>query len=368
MTKQKSHKYLPDYAVPPGETLVEILDSLDMTQVELAKRSGRPVKTINEIIKNKATITPGTALQFERILDMPASFWNNLEKNYQDACARIDESKYLLNHTNWLHEFPITDMAKLGWITFYQDTVEQFRELLNFFGVASPVQWQPVFATEQVAYRKSNVYRSSPHVVAAWLRKGDIEARQIKCKPFDRSGFREALQNIRHLTVEEEPDAFLPEMKHLTANAGVAVTFVRELPGMSVSGAARWLSSSKALIQLTLRHKSNDHLWFSFFHEAGHILYDGKREVFLDGDVTDRKTRSSKETRADRFATNFLIPPTVYNAFVQTQNFTPATVTDFARQHGIAPGIVVGRLQHDKVIPFNKLNNLKVRYKWVGRL
>ena len=75
-----------------------------MTQAELAERTGRPKKTINEIIMGKAAITSETALQLERVLGVPASFWNNLESNYQERLARLKEENYLKKHANWLEQ------------------------------------------------------------------------------------------------------------------------------------------------------------------------------------------------------------------------------------------------------------------------
>jgi len=367
MANSKLHQYMPDYAVPPGDTLLELLDSLGMSQRDLATRSGRPVKTINEIIKGKAGITAQTALQFERILGVPASFWNNLERNYRDALARIAEQENLQAQAAWLGKFPFNAMTKAGWLRACKNPIDQLRELLNFFGIASPTQWRELWANEQVAYRKSGVFQSHPIAVTAWLRKGDLEAQRLPCEPYDKNRFRTELKSIRNLTVETEPSVFVPRLESLAATAGVAVVLVRELPGIRISGAARWLSSNKALIQLTLRYSPKDHLWFSFFHEAAHILYDKKGEKFLDEDNTGGKSTSHQEDRADRFAGDFLIPPDKYTKFCKEEDFSRASVERFSTEIGIAPGIVVGRLQHDEVIPYGtRLNSLKVRYRWAG--
>jgi HTH-type transcriptional regulator / antitoxin HigA len=83
----------PKYAIPPGETLRETLEAIGMTQAELADRMDRPKKTINEIIAGRASITAKTALQLERVLGISASFWNNLERNYQETKTRPKESR-----------------------------------------------------------------------------------------------------------------------------------------------------------------------------------------------------------------------------------------------------------------------------------
>src|SRR5262249_31499385 len=137
----------------------------------------------------------------------------------------------------------------------------------------------------------------------AWIRLGEVEAQRIECQPFDRDQFKQALDEIRALTAEG-PDVFVPKMQELCAAAGVAVVFTPEIKGAPVSGATQWLTPDKALIQLTLRHKSNDHFWFSFFHEAGHILKHGKKEKFVE----DGAAQDEREKEANRFAEDFLIP------------------------------------------------------------
>ena len=359
MAAEKDLAYLPDYAVPPGETLLETIEALGMTQADLAARTGRTLKMINEIVKGKAPIRPDTALQLERALGVPASFWNNRERNYREVLARREERERLKGRVRWLGELPVRSMVKLGWVTEYRDKVRQLQELLNFFGVASPDQWRGLWGGPEVAFRKSAAFRSNPGAVAAWLRKGEVDANRIQCALYDETKFRAALNAIRALTVEP-PDVFQPELVRLCSEAGVAVVFTPELPGTRVSGATRWLSPDKALIQLSLRYKTNDHLWFTFFHEAGHILIHGKREVFLE----EEKSEDGKENEADRFASNVLIPAGEYQKFVERDAQNQGEIHRFAEQLGIAPGIVVGRLQHDGVIPQSYFNELKIRLAW----
>src|SRR5216683_2170005 len=84
-----------DWFVAPGEHLLETLEALNMPQTELAKRMGRPVKTINEIIQAKTAITSETALQLEQVLGVPASFWLSSEQGYREALARLAQKESL---------------------------------------------------------------------------------------------------------------------------------------------------------------------------------------------------------------------------------------------------------------------------------
>lgn len=359
MSKEIKSQFVPDYAVPPGETLLETIEAIGMSQAELADRTGRPRKTINEIVKGKATITPETALQFERVLGTPASFWNNLERNYQEILARINEQKRLQKQISWLEKFPIAVLIRRGLIKGYKDKIQQLKELLNFFGIASPEQWKRRWLDIQVTYRKSAVFQSDPYAVAAWLRMGELIAQKTECRPYVTTKFRNALFEIRRFTTKP-PEVFQTEIIRLCAECGVAVVFVPELPKTRACGATRWLNPGKAVIQLSLRYKSDDQMWFSFFHEAGHIILHGKKDVFIEGDNKD----SDKEEEADRFASDVLIPPKKYRQFIRAGRCSKEAIQDFATDLGIAPGIVVGRLQHFGKIPYNHCNDLKQKFEW----
>lgn len=358
--------YLPDEVSLPGETLQEILEDRQMSQAELAERTGRPRKTINEIIKGKAAISPETALQLELVLGIPASFWNNLERHYQEFLARQREKELLAASAGWLKQVPVKELEERGWISKRpRGSADQVREVLQFFGVASPTEWKLVFEVPQVSFRHSPTFKSEPGPLAAWLRQGEIEAQKVRCDPFDAARFHDSLTEAKALTLRE-PEEFVPLLQRLCAKAGVAVVFVRELPKCRVCGATRWLSPTKALIQLSLRYKTNDHLWFTFFHEAGHILLHGKRLTFIDeGNVG----QSQEEAEANRFASDLLIPPDrledLRGLVDAAHRSSEVAVTEFAESLGIAPGIVVGRLQHEKWLPFqSNLNSLKISYKW----
>ena len=364
MSNVIQNQYTPDYVSPPGETLEEILEERDMTQAELAERMGRPKKTISEIINGKAAITPETALQLERVLSIPASFWNERERYYREALASQEEQERLSEQVTWLDQIPVKAMMKSGWIQCHQDKIEQLREVLNFFGVASPEQWQEMWVGTHVDFRKSPTFQSDPGAIAAWLRRGELEAAEIACTAYEAGKFKETLLQIRALTMKP-PEVFQPEVIRLCAQSGVAVVFVPQLPKTRTAGATRWLKSDKALIQLSLRHKTDDHLWFAFFHEAGHILLHGKRNIFLEDKDVHVVEEQDKEEEANTFAANLLIPPSELKQFLRSgQQRSMAGIRQFALEIGIAPGIVVGRLQYDGVLPPSHCNELKRRFEW----
>ncbi|MDH5670218.1 MAG: HigA family addiction module antitoxin [Nitrospira sp.] len=351
------YTFEPDYAVPPGRTLQETIDALGMGQRDLATRAGLSHKHINQIIHGVAPLTYETAVRLEQVTGVPARMWINLEANYRAQLAKRDEKERLESDIAWLKTIPAAELVRRKKIEKHPDPVLTLKSVLAFFGVADVNAWNNIWLSPEVAYRKSSVFRGQPEAIATWLRLGEVEARAVPCFPFDKVKFRAALDEIRACTVNK-PEEFVPTMKALCAGAGVAVVLIPEIKNAPVSGATQWLTSEKAMIQLSLRYKTNDQFWFTFFHEAGHILFGGKKEAFID---LNHMTGEG-EVEADRFAAGHLIPPDRTGELHRLKSAQAIQV--FAKAIGVAPGIVVGRLQHEKMIRYDQFNGLKIRYQW----
>lgn len=355
-----THYYEPDYAVSPGQVLEDHLDAREMSHAEFARRCGRSPKLISDIIAGKAPVEPRTALQFEKVLGMDAGIWLGIESDYQLHQAREAEKRRASEWLDWASRFPIGELIKRGVIKKPTSPTGRVAAVLAFFGVASVTSWEKKYASAQVAYRHSPSFKSDQYALAAWLRLGELEAEQVECLSYKESRFRGALKTIRQLTAAESIEA-LASAEKLCAQSGVAFTVVKQLRKTPLSGASRWLTPHKALIQLSARHLRDDQLWFSFFHEAAHIILHGKKHIFVDKDNGDK---SNEDMEADKWASDFLVPRVDWNGFVGAGRFSAVSVRGFAQKQQIAPGIVVGRLQHEKRIPWNHLNDLKEGLEW----
>lgn len=349
-----SNDGLPDAVPPPGEMLRESLEALGMSQSELAMRIGRPKKTINEIIKGKAALTPETALQLERALGVPSGFWNNSEFQFREFQAQRQEEERLRQEVEWLNDLPIREMAKFGWIHIHEDKVRQLREVLDFFGVASPEAWRRLWLGPNVAFRRTQAFRNDPALLAGWLRVGEIQAREISCAPFNGSRFEKSLEKIRKLTLEE-PSTYRKLLPDICAEAGVALVFLPEPPRLSISGATRWLTPMKALMQISLRYTTDDQFWITFFHEAGHILLHGKRDVFLEID----EQGPSAESAADNFAVQQLLGGNGLDRLLSSGAPNRESLKAHAAMIDLAPGVLVGILQLRGSLAHSEFNDLK---------
>lgn len=349
------HPYTPDLVYPPGDTLAEVLEEAGMTQAELALRTGLSTKHVNQIVNGQAAITPDTALLLERATGVRARIWSNLEVAYREYLSQREEEKRLAGDVAWLDAFPVAELIRRGWIRKRDNAAQRVRDLCQFFGVANRSSWEAVWQ-KPTAYRTSKAFTSDPGAVAAWLRIGEIRAARVKCAAFDKQGLQGALEDLRALTNDDDPESWGPRLVDLCRSVGVAVVVEREIKGARINGAARWLSPDKALVQLSLRYRSNDIFWFTFFHELAHLLLHSKKDTFIN----DEGAHSGVEQESDAFASQALIPRR-YEAELGGLS-TPQEVKKFAQRLQIAPGIVVGRLQYDRRWPYSHGNDLKVRF------
>ena len=338
MRAKRKYEFEPDYAVPPGATLHEVMESLQMSQKELAQRTGLTEQTLTRIFKGDQPISYETANRLELVTGVPARMWNNLEAQYREQLAKLEERQRLEADKAWLKTIPIKELIERGHVEPDDDKVNLVRKVLAFFGVCSVQAWQEIWAAPAVAARRSRCFESRPGDAAAWIRQGELQAQQIECAPFDKTRFSAALEEIRPLT-REESVVFEPRMKQLCANAGVAVALVREMKKVPWNGATKWLTPNKAMILLSLRGKGEDKFWFSFFHEAGHVLKDKKKGLFIN----DESNGDLSEKKADAFAAETLIPAK-HDARISHCRSKQEIIL-LADELRISPGIVAGRYQ-----------------------
>jgi len=358
----ENNDFKPDWISAPGDTMADILEERNLSLVEFAERMGHTPKHVNELLRGRAMITIETARKLEVVLGASAAFWMIRESQYREDVARIQGEEPSSVDAGWLSELPLKDMIRFGWVKPVPRFADEVAACLRFFDVPDVGAWRETYrgVLEMAAFRTSSSFDSQPGAVAAWLRQGEIESMSIDCKRWDPKQFQKVLSNIRSLTRKKDPSFFIPELVKRCAECGVAVVIVRAPTGCRASGATRFLSPSRALLVLSFRYLSDDHFWFTFFHEAGHLLLHGKKALFLEG-ANMASTKEEKE--ANEFAARVLIP-LEFQAALLNVRVDSLEVIKFARRVGISPGIVVGQLQHVGLIKPNQLNTLKRRFSW----
>ena len=369
-----SAPFAPDWVSPPGETVLDIAEDRGWTQAELAHRLGYTEKHVSQLINGKVPLSVDAALRLERVLGSTADFWLAREANFQKHKARLEAAERHARWAGWLDELPLKELMACEAVPKLRADAKNKPGLveacLKFFGVASPDEWRTHYGGMQVAFRRSREDQSDVGAISAWLRLGEQQAEKLDGPKYDKTAFEKALVAIRGLT-REQPQVFEPQLRSLLHDAGVLLVLVPAIPRAHVSGVARWLSPTRPLIQLSLYGKTNDKFWFSFFHEAAHILLhanskEDKRSIFLD-DPNAAHTDDPREHEANTWAGIWLIPEQHVSVLPELR--TKRAVDEFAQAIGIHPGIVVGRLQHDGHIDPSWMNDLKQSFslKVAGR-
>jgi Zn-dependent peptidase ImmA (M78 family) len=282
------------------------------------------------------------------------------ESQFRQDANRNTEGGAATDDKGWLRELPVADMVNYGWIDRLPPG-DSIAACLKFFGVRDILSWRETYrdVLQKAAFRTSPSFESQPGSVAAWFRQGEIKGGAIMCEPWSATRFRDALAEIRLLTRKKNPSIFIPELKQMCSACGVAVVIVRSPTGCRASGATRFLSTQKALLLLSFRYLSDDHFWFTFFHEAGHLLLHREKGLFLEG----MNVSGTEETEANEFAAQVLIP-SPFRETLPALRLELRSILKFARLVGVSPGIVIGQLQHSSRVPRSHWNTLKYRFAW----
>jgi len=346
---------LPDYAVAPGEHIQEWLDDQGINAAELARRLDVTPKHVSELLSGKAPLSATVALGLERVTGIPARIWNRFEAGYREDMARLAEADRLAAQYGQAKLFPLAYLRKWRYVSASaRDKAGTVRDLLRLFGIADLDAFAATWVHAKVAYRKVTLATDKVYERATWLALGEREAEVESLAEYDRSALEALIPQLRSMTARPNPVEALGEVTAMLRGVGVALCLIPPIPGFGVHGATRWISGHP-VVQLSVRGKTDDQLWFTLFHELGHVLLHGQKTVFLQG-AGDRA-----EAEADEFASSTLIPEPYQDRLPSGRNI--AAVRDLAAELGIAPSIVLGQAQR-ATKDFAWGQKLRVRLVW----
>jgi Zn-dependent peptidase ImmA (M78 family)/plasmid maintenance system antidote protein VapI len=357
----KSTHFCPDWISAPGDTIGDILRQRQITDEVFAKTIGTSIDEVHKLLKGRSEISEQLAAKLESTIGGATSFWTSREKRYREKLQALEGQSIEKGGVAWLEGLPVKEMTRLGWLPPLSEDRERIAACLRFFGVNSVHAWQTAYEVvlASAVFRTSKTFESEPGAVAAWLRQGEVESEAIKCKPWNAIKFEAALRDVRALTREKDPKKFISALRRQFSDCGVALVVLRAPSGCKASGATRFLTPSKGLMLLSFRYLTDDHFWFSVFHEAGHLVLH-KNSTFIDA---PEMPSNKEEKEANEFASNALIPSKHLDEMLNLP-VDGRSVMRFARQIGVSPGIVVGQLQYLGHLTHRQLNSLKRRYKW----
>jgi HTH-type transcriptional regulator / antitoxin HigA len=346
----------PKWASVPGNTIQSIIIEKQYSHSSLAEKMNVTADFLDQLIAGRQKITHEIAKGLSNNLGASISFWLQREEIYRSQIDQINNEQAEI----WLQELPISDMISLGWI---KNVNNKFEECLSFFDVPDISTWRRKynFMYQNTSFRTSNTFKSSFGATAAWLRQGVILAETIACDKWDEDKFEESLSTIKKLTKKKSPKDFLPDLINICRNFGVAVVVSKTPKGCSASGATQFLRDDKVLLLLSLRYLSDDHFWFTFFHEVGHIILHKSKNPIIETD--SNQNLSIEEEEANLYASEVLIPYDMKSELFKLRG-NKRMIVGFAAKAGISPGIVVGQMQHHRIIDHKYLNSYKRRFSW----
>jgi HTH-type transcriptional regulator/antitoxin HigA len=349
----------PDWVSPPGETIRDALAHTQLPSETLGNALGLTSENLRALLAGELEIDRETALGLSAALGGSQGFWLSRETNYRVRLNAQRASKTARDFDSFLQGLPLRDMKAFGWLTDL-DAAPLATVALRFFEDA-PGDWARSGAqvTEAVRFRTSNADESNPVAVASWLRRGVLQARALECEPWAPAKLADALSKIRGLTRLKAPEVFFPKLVDICSACGVAVVFVRTPTGCRASGATHF-DRNTAIIQLSFRYRSDDHFWFTVFHEIGHLLLHPETSLFMEGRDYEG---TEEEVEANCFAADTLVPPEQAPALAGVKRDFKS-IMRLAREIGVSPGIVVGQMQKQELVRHDQFNFLKVRYDW----
>ncbi|NQV15378.1 ImmA/IrrE family metallo-endopeptidase [bacterium] len=350
--------FQPNWASAPGDTINDILSKKNVNLNDFASQLGQSISSTQALLEGRVAMTMTTARQLEDILGPSVEFWMSRDDKFRKNAYRISGADQ-----QWLSRLPLRDMIKWEWIPQNLLPSEEFSSCLSFFDISSIEEWDKKYSTilTKAAFKTSNTYDSIFAPTVTWLRQGEILSNDLKCDKWDSDGLIAALPHMKALTRDKEPSSFIPKLQSLCADNGVAVVIAPTPTGCHASGATRFLNTKKAIIQLSMRYRSDDHFWFAFFHEIGHLLSHVQGNIHLRN---SDEIEDIFEAEANVFAENVLIPEEYRNQLSRMRK-NKYDIVRFAQRVKVSPGIVVGQLQHSGRIRYKDFNSLKRRYRWL---
>lgn len=339
-------------AIPPGETIKEQLHERNINQKEFAHRMGMSEKHICKLLKGQVHLTTDVSIRLEYVLGIPASFWNNLEWIYREKLLRVKAENEMDEDKKIVKKIPYNEMVKNGWIQETKSEEERVFNLRKYFEVINLGLLNDNIISSIVCRRQSKSEKAD-YALLAWAQKAKLEARNFNTLKINLELLVNNISKIRSMT-RLDPSVFCTELVELLANCGIALIFLPHIGGSFLHGAT-FYDKNKIVIGLTVRGKDADKFWFSFFHEIAHILLG---HIEKTNRITDED-----ESEADKFARDTLIPKEKFYDFFAKHMITKESIKEFADSVDIDEGIVVGRLQKENYIQFNKFNELKTKYE-----
>lgn len=360
-TLTDAHEFSPDWFSKPGDSLRALMQRRSVGPQDVAERLSGGMATLRGLLDGSQPIRPQDAAVLASAIGGSQTFWLKRQANYDGALERAVDRAVATEADEWLL-IPVPGPKPKGRMS--DDTRRtEVKRRLTFFNVGTIAAWATRYGRirSETMFRTSQAFTSDDHAVLMWLREGELGADMVSTRPLHIDNLIDRLEAIRKLSLVRHPELFLPKLKSLCAEVGVAVVLQRAPQGCRASGASRMVASDKAMVLLSFRGLSDDRFWFTVFHELGHVVLH-RAQTFVDSDV-NAEAEDEAEREANEFASRCIIPERKEEDFDRLYAAKDAVVR-FSVSAGVAPGLTVGQMQHRRMIRPDQMNYLKRRWRW----
>ena len=352
--------FRPNWVSAPGETIKDFLNEKNISINDFSSSLDESARFVNLLLSGAIEIDENFAKKLETVIGINKDFLISREKLYREDLMHYEQRERL--EKEWCKKIPYRDMVKFGWLEKNSpNSKDRVAQLLKFFDVSNVENWYKKYEQYLLvtSFRTSQTFDSMPESVVTWLRYGSIYSNKNNVKEWDAVKFKDSLTEIKKLSRYREPSHFLPKLKNICANSGVSLVIAQTPKGCNASGATFINDKNRAVLMMSFRFKSDDHFWFSFFHEVGHLLLHKNKQLVIEG--LDKDT-SIEEKEANEFSRRILIPDEYLDEFNKLSSVNWRNIVRFAKKLEVSPGIIIGQLQKKNKIRYNQLNKLKTRF------
>lgn len=358
MVKEKNSVGLSrDYIIHPGETLAEVLEDREMSQRELAVRTGMTEKHISTVIHGQKGISAAFARKLEYALGIETSFWMNLQANYDRELLEFEEVNNIteaeLGVLKNLKEV-IEVWTSFGWLDEETNPAAMVLDFRMIFGISNLLDTPQI--SYAAAYRAQNK-NVDLYVLFAWQRMCELLTKNIEiADEVDTEKLREMIPDIKQVMFMRA-NQIQKKLTAIFSECGIAFRIVPNFTGAPVQGFIKKTEDGALILCMTLRQKFADIFWFTLFHEIAHILNGDTKHEFIDFDSVSGEV----ESKADSMAGEFLIDSKAYKRFVAAEGYKRSSeIERFASTQNVKDYIVQGRLMKEEIIPWKA----RPRYEW----
>ena len=299
-------EYKDIVAFHPGYYIADIIEDMEMSQAEFAQRMGTTAKTLSQLINGQANISNDLAKKLSAMLGTSIEIWQNLQNTYDQKLIEIQQVKDIDAQIELAKMIDYKYFVDVAGLPPTKNINDKVTNLCNFFKVADlRIMLQPDFL---VNFKSSLSYNSEKNLInsRAWIQTAMNISKSIETKPYNAEKLKGYLAELKDM-IGDEPNVFLPRMREIFAECGVAFVLLPHLKNSGVDGAVKWVTEDRVVLAMKDRSLASNKFWFSVFHEIKHVLQQKIKTVFISSSIEEKIDINSKlEIEADKFAANIL--------------------------------------------------------------